>query len=115
MNGSNDGPESWHPEHPGIADLGMKWYSVPAVSALEVTVGGILYPCIPFNGWYADTEVVRDLIDEDRYDKLEVVARVMGLDVSANSTLWRDEAQLAVNKAVLHSYQHAGVAMVRVV
>ena len=46
--------------------LGLKWYSVPAVSALEVTIGGILYPCIPFNGWYADTEVVRDLIDEDR-------------------------------------------------
>ena len=46
---------------------------MPAVCALELSVGGLLYTGIPFNGWYADVEVVRDLCDEARYNMLKPV------------------------------------------
>ena len=34
-------------------------HQIPAVCALDMTLGGVLYSAIPFNGWYADTEVLR--------------------------------------------------------
>jgi len=102
----------WHPDYPFLAELGLKWYPVPAVNALDLTVGGISYTCAPFNGWYADVEVVRDLCDETRYDVLPKVAALMGLDTNKESFLWRDEAQLVINKAVIHSFGHAQISMV---
>lgn len=36
----------------------------------------------------------------------------MSLDVSNNSTLWRDKAVIEANVAVLHSFQKAGVTIV---
>ena len=36
----------------------------------------------------------------------------MGLDMSSNTTLWKDEVALELNKAVLHSYKQAGVSIV---
>lgn len=65
---------------------------------MQMTVGGILYTGIPFNGWYADTEVVRDLTDEGRYNMLPTVGRLLGLDTTQHASLWRDEAQLVINK-----------------
>jgi nitric-oxide synthase len=46
--------------------MGLQWYAVPAVSCLELCVGGLTYTAAPFNGWYADTEIVRNLTDESR-------------------------------------------------
>ncbi len=55
-----------HPEHEGFAALGLQWYTIPAVSNMEMSVGGLTYTAVPFNGWYADTEIVRNLTDATR-------------------------------------------------
>ena len=43
-------------------------------------VGGINYACIPFNGWYMGTKIMRDFLDEYRYNKMEDIATVLNLD-----------------------------------
>jgi nitric-oxide synthase len=55
-----------HPTNEAISAMGLQWYAVPAVSCLELSVGGLTYTAAPFNGWYADTEIVRNLTDETR-------------------------------------------------
>jgi nitric oxide synthase oxygenase domain/subunit len=31
--------------------LDLKWYALPALSSMVLEIGGIEYPCCPFNGW----------------------------------------------------------------
>ncbi|HEX4816154.1 MAG TPA: nitric oxide synthase oxygenase [Nonomuraea sp.] len=101
-----------HPEYPWFADLGLRWHAVPAISDMCLEIGGICYPCAPFNGWYMGTEIgVRNLADTDRYDQLPVVAERLGLDTSTERSLWRDHALVELNVAVLHSFEAAGVTM----
>ncbi|MBG0561877.1 nitric oxide synthase oxygenase [Actinoplanes aureus] len=101
-----------HPEFGWFAELGLRWHAVPAISNMRLTVGGVHYPLAPFNGWYMGTEIgARNLADADRYDMLPEVAARMGLDTSRESTLWRDRALVELNRAVLHSYEQAGVKM----
>ncbi|QMU80193.1 nitric oxide synthase oxygenase [Streptacidiphilus sp. PB12-B1b] len=101
-----------HPHHAGFADLGLRWYAVPAVSDMTLEIGGISYPAAPFNGWYMGTEIgSRDLGDVDRYDLLPAVAELFELDTSSPRKLWRDRALVELNLAVLHSYQDAGVTI----
>lgn len=102
----------WHPDYPFLAQLKLRWYPVPAVCALEATIGGLLYTGMPFNGWYALTEVVRDFCDESRYNVLPAVASLMGVDITSNATLWKDRAQLVISRAVLFSYAHSQISMV---
>ena len=35
---------------------------MPAVSCLDLTVGGLLYTACPFNGWYSVTEIVHNMV-----------------------------------------------------
>jgi nitric-oxide synthase len=101
-----------HPEYGWFAELGLRWHSVPAISNMRLTIGGVHYPLAPFNGWYMGTEVgARNLADADRYNMLPEVAARMGLDTSHESTLWRDRALVELNRAVLWSFQKAGVKM----
>ena len=101
-----------HPEHPGFAGLGLRWYAVPAVSDMTLEIGGVSYPAAPFNGWYMGTEIgSRNLGDADRYDLLPSVAALFGLDTTTDRSLWRDRALVELNLAVLHSFQEAGVTM----
>ena len=101
-----------HPQHPGFAGLGLRWYAVPAVSDMTMEIGGISYPAAPFNGWYMGTEIgSRDLGDADRYNRLPAVADLFGLDTSGPRTLWQDRALVELNLAVLHSFQQAGVTI----
>jgi nitric-oxide synthase, bacterial len=101
-----------HPEYGWFADLGLRWHAVPAIANMRLTIGGVHYPLAPFNGWYMGTEIgVRNLADADRYDLLPVVAARLGLDTSRESTLWRDRALLELNRAVLFSFEQAGVKM----
>jgi nitric-oxide synthase len=101
-----------HPEHPWFAELGLRWHAVPAISNMRLTIGGVHYPLAPFNGWYMGTEIgARDLADADRYNLLPVVAARLGLDTTRESTLWRDRALLELNRAVLWSFEQAGVKM----
>ena len=101
-----------HPEYAWFAELGLRWHGVPAISNMRLTIGGVHYPLAPFNGWYLGTEIgARNLADSDRYDLLPEVARRMGLDTSRVTTLWQDRALVEVNRAVLHSFEQAGVKL----
>lgn len=103
-----------HPDYPGLSSLGLRWYAVPCISGMILTIGGVDYPCAPFNGFYMGTEIAsRDFADRKRYDLLAEVARALGLDPeAAGPPLWRDTALTELNRAVLHSYREAGVTMV---
>ncbi|NJP90062.1 nitric oxide synthase oxygenase [Nonomuraea sp. FMUSA5-5] len=101
-----------HPDYGWFEELGLRWHAVPAISDMCLEIGGICYPCAPFNGWYMGTEIgARNLADADRYDQLPVVARRLGLDTSTERTLWRDHALVELNVAVLYSFERAGVTM----
>ncbi len=102
-----------HPGHPALADLGLKWYAVPCVSNMILTIGGIDYPCAPFNGHYMATEIAsRNLIDHKRYDLLPQIAQSLGLDTSGGDPLWRDRALTDLNDAVLRSFRAQDVEIV---
>jgi sulfite reductase alpha subunit-like flavoprotein/nitric oxide synthase oxygenase domain/subunit/hemoglobin-like flavoprotein len=101
-----------HPTVPAFADLGLKWIVIPAIANFRMDIGGIQYGCIPFNGWFMETEIARDLWEAHRYNKAEAIARVLGLDTSSEQTLWRDRAFLELNAAILHSFSKAKVSLV---
>ncbi|MEV4707219.1 nitric oxide synthase oxygenase [Actinoplanes sp. NPDC049316] len=99
-----------HPEYGWFAELGLRWHAVPAIANMRLSIGGVTYPLAPFNGWYMGSEIgARNLADTDRYDMLPVVAERLGLDTSRESTLWRDRALVELNRAVLWSFEAAGV------
>ncbi|MFC3747357.1 nitric oxide synthase oxygenase [Paenibacillus sp. GCM10012306] len=102
-----------HPEIERFPELGLRWYSVPIISDMQLEIGGIRYTAAPFNGWYMETEIgSRNLGDTGRYNRLPAVADLMGLDRSTNTSLWKDRAMLELNRAVLHSFKQAGVSIV---
>ncbi len=99
-----------HPTLEWFRDLGLKWHAVPAISNLQLSVGGIEYSCAPFNGWYVETELAaRNFGDTDRYNLLPVVAEKMGLNIRKNRQLWKDRALIELHEAVLYSFDKAGV------
>jgi len=101
-----------HPEFPWFNDLGLKWYAVPAISDMILEIGGVVYPVAPFNGWFMGTEIgSRNFGDANRYNKLPEVASRMGLDTSNTDSLWKDKALVELNRAVIHSFRNAGVAI----
>ncbi|GLW08664.1 nitric oxide synthase oxygenase [Microtetraspora sp. NBRC 13810] len=101
-----------HPSYPWFADLGLRWHAVPVISNMRLEIGGVGYPCAPFNGWYMGSEIgARNLADEDRYNMLPVVAGRLGLDTSSDRSLWRDHALVELNVAVLHSFDRMGVTV----
>ncbi|MFD6416049.1 nitric oxide synthase oxygenase [Streptomyces sp. NPDC060194] len=92
--------------------LGLRWHAVPALSGMCLEIGGVRYPAAPFNGWYLGTEIgARNLADTDRYDLLPAVAARLGLDTGDDRSLWKDRALVELNRAVLHSYDRAGVTV----
>ncbi|OPJ70749.1 hypothetical protein AV530_000739 [Patagioenas fasciata monilis] len=102
-----------HPTLAWFAELGLRWYALPAVSNMLLEIGGLEFPAAPFNGWYMSSEIgTRNLCDSHRYNLLPEVALRMGLDTRTTSSLWKDKAAVEVNVAVLHSYQVAKVTIV---
>lgn len=103
-----------HPVTDAIGEMGLRWYSVPCISGMILTIGGIDYPCAPFNGFYMCTEIgSRDFADKKRYDLLPDVACALDLDPQAAGTpFWKDTALTELNRAVMHSFKSAGVTMV---
>lgn len=101
-----------HPDHTWFGDLGMKWHAVPAVSNMDLEIGGVTYPCAPFNGWYVSSEIGRNLGDHDRYDMLPEIADRAEMDCSNERTLWRDRALVELSRAILHSYRRSRVHLV---
>lgn len=101
-----------HPAIPAIGELGLKWYAIPCVSSMILTIGGIDYPCAPFNGHYMGTEIAsRNLADERRYNLLPQVAMAMGCEPGPGVAFWKDRALLGLNEAVFHSFTDAGIRM----
>jgi nitric-oxide synthase len=101
-----------HPEDTWAQEWGLRWHAVPAISHMCLEVGGICYPCAPFNGWYMGTEIgARNLADTDRYNLLRPLAERLGLDTSTDRSLWKDRALVELNRAMLHSFDRAGVTM----
>ncbi|MBA4538005.1 nitric oxide synthase oxygenase [Bacillus aquiflavi] len=102
-----------HPELEEFNQLNMKWYAVPIISNMKLSIGGIEYTAAPFNGWYMGTEIgARNLADPFRYNFLPKIAAIMGLDTSINRSLWKDEALVELNRAVLNSFHEKGVSIV---
>jgi len=103
-----------HPEQPALAELGLRWYAVPVVTNMILTIGGVDYPCAPFNGFYMGTEIAsRNLTDKQRFDLLPQVARALDLAPdAAGIPFWRDTALTELNRAVLHSFRQAGLTMI---
>ena len=99
-----------HPENTAFKTLGLKWYSTPILSDMALLIGGIHYPCAPFNGWYMGTEIgARNLADENRYDYLPQIAEIFQLNTKNNRTLWRDRALIELNRAVLYSFDRDSI------
>lgn len=102
-----------HPDYDLFAGREIKWYAVPMISDMRLEIGGISYPCAPFNGWYMGTEIgARNLADSDRYNLLPLVAEQLGLNTSRERALWKDRALVELNVAVLESFERSGVTIV---
>ncbi|KAI2664960.1 Nitric oxide synthase, brain [Labeo rohita] len=102
-----------HPKFDWFKELNLKWYGLPAVSNMLLEIGGLEFTACPFSGWYMGTEIgVRDFCDSSRYNILEEVATMMGLDTRKTSSLWKDQALVEINIAVLYSYQMSKVTIV---
>jgi nitric-oxide synthase len=102
-----------HPEFNWFAELGLRWHANPAISNLCLEIGGVRYPAAPFSGWYVSSEIgARNLSDEARYNMLPAIAQGMGLSTRRNASLWKDRALIELNRAVLWSYEKAGVYIV---
>eukprot|EP00898_Chlorokybus_atmophyticus_P007291 jgi/Chlat1/7563/Chrsp63S00556 len=107
-----DVPPQYVSEYPWFAELGYRWYGLPAVSNMELSLGGIMYTAAPFIGWYADTEIVRNLSDESRYNTLPEIGKLLGYSITENSNLWRDAALVTLNQAVNYSFRQASTGIV---
>ncbi len=102
-----------HPQFEKFEELNLKWYAVPIISNLKLSIGGIEFQAAPFNGWYMGTEIgARNLADVGRYNILPKVAELIGLNTNSNSNLWKDRALVELNLAVLHSFKENGVSIV---
>ncbi len=101
-----------HPEHPGLASMNLRWYALPAVSAMSLELGGLVFTLAPFNGFYMSTEIgARNFTDVERYNLMEPLADAMNIPRSSNRELWKDAVQVELNRAILHSFEADGVRM----
>lgn len=99
-----------HPDGPAFGALGMKWFALPAVASMAFDMGGVVYPAAPTSGIYQGTEVGSfNLGDPRRYDRLPKVADALGIARGPQNPLWKDSALVELNRAVVHSYNKAGV------
>lgn len=101
-----------HPTMPWFAELGLRWHAVPVISNQRLHLGGIDYPAAPFNGIYICRAIGEDVLaDETAYGLARIIGTRMGLDTSSERTLWRDRVVVECNRAVLHSFDAAGVTI----
>ena len=38
--------------YPNLAEMGLKWYALPAVANMIFDIGGIFFPAVAFSGTY---------------------------------------------------------------
>ena len=90
--------------------LGLRWAAVPTISGFNTRLGGIDYTACPFNGWFAEIEIARNLAE--RYDMLPKVADAFQLDTSSLETLWKERANHELSRAIVASFQRAKMSIV---
>ena len=101
-----------HPDLPWFVELGLRWPAVPVLGNMTLTIGGVRYPAAPVNSWHIGTDIgTRALADEAAYGIAREVAGKLGLDTSSERTLWRDRVTVELNRAVLHSFDTAGITI----
>lgn len=101
-----------HPDLPWFAALGLRWHAVPVISDRGLRIGGITYPAAPYNGVYICQAIGEDVLADDAaYGLARVVADRLGLDTTTGRTLWFERAVVELNRAVVHSYDTAGVTI----
>ena len=99
-----------HPKYPFLEQMDLQWYAVPVVSDMIFATGSSLHPCAPFSGHYLGTEIgARNLADSNRYNLLPEIATRLDLDMTTPRSLWKDHALIALNEAVLSSFDKEGV------
>lgn len=99
-----------HPDETAVAELGLKWFALPAVSGMALDMGGGVYTAAPTSGIYMGTEIGSlNLGDPRNYNQLGPIGRALGLDQGVTNPLWRDQAMVELNRAILHSFCQAGV------
>ncbi|WP_018684314.1 nitric oxide synthase oxygenase [Actinokineospora enzanensis] len=104
--------ELTHPEFDWFTRLDLRWHAVPVISNMRLHIGGINYPAAPYNGVYICRAIGEDVLGEEAaYGMATTVATELGLDTTNERTLWRDRAALELNRAVLHSFDTAGVSI----
>ncbi|GAA3460597.1 nitric oxide synthase oxygenase [Saccharothrix longispora] len=101
-----------HPDLPWFGQLGLRWHAVPVITHMRLSIGGVSYPAAPFNSWFVGSEIgARSLADENACGAARPVAEALGLDTTAERSLWRDRAVVELNRAVLHSFDLAEVTI----
>jgi nitric-oxide synthase len=101
-----------HPEYDWFYELDVRWHALPAISCMRLESFGVSYTAAPFSGWYMGTEIgARNLSDVNRYNLLPRIAQRLGLDASDDRTLWKDRSLVELNRAVLWSFDQAGVSV----
>lgn len=99
-----------HPELSWFVDLGLRWHAVGARSQ-RLAIGGLQYPAL-FNGIHTSSAIGAEALGDDRaYGFGRVIAEHLGLDTTSESSLWRERAALELDRAVLHSFEAAGVSI----
>ena len=63
-------------------------------------------------GWFMETEITRDLLEPGRMDKMEDIARAIGVDPTDEEDFWRERVAIETNKAVMHSFRQDGHSIV---
>jgi hypothetical protein len=77
---------------------------------MVLSIGGIEYPCAPFNGFYMASEIAsRNFADVSRYDQLRAVAEVLAIDTAR--PLWKDRVLTELNEVVLYSFKKVGATI----
>eukprot|EP01051_Picozoa_sp_SAG22_P006089 SAG22_NODE_387_length_11302_cov_333.169597_2_plen_760_part_00 len=100
-----------HPRHPELTSVDMRWYHIPALSDFAVDIGGVVYSCAPFNGWYMETEICRDLLDVQRYNFTDTIIKALDIDDDSSSFAY-DTVQLIVNQAIMSSFGRLNISIV---
>ncbi|CAF1285137.1 unnamed protein product [Adineta steineri] len=97
-----------------IKSLGLRWFAQPYVSEKAIEVGGIFYRCVPFSGWFMETEIGRNLCDIQRYNFIPKLADLLDMDITAaaNSQLNIDRLYVEINASILYSFEKAKIAIV---
>eukprot|EP00551_Chaetoceros_affinis_P008357 CAMPEP_0203670684 /NCGR_PEP_ID=MMETSP0090-20130426/6683_1 /ASSEMBLY_ACC=CAM_ASM_001088 /TAXON_ID=426623 /ORGANISM="Chaetoceros affinis, Strain CCMP159" /LENGTH=1567 /DNA_ID=CAMNT_0050535593 /DNA_START=14 /DNA_END=4717 /DNA_ORIENTATION=+ len=90
-----------HPQFPAVKGLGLKWGAIPAITNFKMNLGGLNYPCIPFNGWFVSTEIARNLLE--RYQMTIPLAKAM--NIPSNDRMLAQKVSAELENAILHSFE----------